>query len=68
MIIITYDKCTFSINNDIRRAWTRIEDIFLWLQGYEQGIMTSKFLLFFGLFNLAFLSPEKEIKELKNID
>lgn len=28
--IITYDKCTFSANNSICKAWTRIADIFLY--------------------------------------
>lgn len=29
IIVITYDKCTFSTNNKIQRAWTRVRDTFL---------------------------------------
>lgn len=27
--MITYDKCTFSTNDSVRKAWTQKEDIFL---------------------------------------
>lgn len=62
IIIITYDECTFSANNSIWRAWTRVEDIFLRLKSHGQGIMPSEFLLLFNQLNLAFLSLEKRDK------
>lgn len=62
IIVITYDKCTFSTNNEIQRAWTRVRDTFLWPKGCGQGIMTLEFLLPFGWLNLVFLSLEQREK------
>ena len=59
IIVITHDKCTFSANDGIRRAWTRVGDTFLQPKSCGQGIMTSEFLLPFDQLNLASLSPEK---------
>ena len=59
IIVITHDECTFSANDGIRKAWTRVGDTFLRPKGRGQGIMTSEFLLPFGRLNLASLSPEK---------
>ncbi len=62
IIVITYDDCTFSVNNRIRRAWTRIGDNFLRSKSRGQGIKTLGFLLLFGQPNLASFSPEKRDK------
>lgn len=56
------DDCTFSVNNRIRRTWTRIGDNFLRSKSRGQGIKSSRFLLLFGQPNLAFLSLEKRDK------
>ncbi len=48
IIVITHDECTFSANDGVRRAWTRIGDTFLRPKRRGQGIMTSEFLLPFG--------------------
>lgn len=63
IIVITHNKFTFLTNNSIQRVWTRVEDIFLWLKGYRQGIIISEFLFLFGWLNLIFLSPEKRWDE-----
>lgn len=34
IIIITHNECTFSSNDGICKAWTRINDIFLRCKGY----------------------------------
>lgn len=47
IIIITYDECTFSINNSIKKTWTKVENTFLQLKGHGQGIMISEFLFSF---------------------
>ena len=60
VIVITHDECTFSANDGIRRAWTRVRDIFLRPKGRDQGIMVSDFLLPFGRLNLSLLSEEKK--------
>ena len=64
VIVITRDECTFSANDGIRKAWTRIGDTFLRLKGRGQGIMVSEFLLPFGCLNLLSFSEEKQ-KEVK---
>lgn len=60
VIVITHDECTFSANDGIRKAWTRIGDTFLRPKRRGQGIMVSEFLLPFGCFNLLLLSEEKQ--------
>lgn len=52
VIVITHDECTFSANDGIRKAWTRVGDTFLRPKGRGQGIMVSEFLLPFGRLNL----------------
>lgn len=61
IIVITHDECTFSSNDGIRKAWTRIGDTFLRPKGRGQGIMVSEFLLPFGRLNLT-SSPEDKKK------
>lgn len=65
IIVIIHDECTFSANDGIQRAWTRIGDTFLQLKGRGQGIMTSEFLLAFGRLNLSSLSQSKRQKVIK---
>lgn len=60
VILITHDECTFSANDGIRKAWTRIGDTFLRPKGRGQGIMVSEVLLPFGRLNLLLLSEEKQ--------
>ena len=60
VIIITHDECTFSANDGIRKAWTKVEDPFLGSKGWRQGIMVSKFLLPFGCLNLFSLFEKKQ--------
>ncbi len=60
IIKIIYDECTFSTNNSICKAWTRIGDTFLWPKGGGQGIMVFEFLLPFDRLNLLSLSEEKQ--------
>ena len=60
IIVITNDKFTFSTNDGIKRAWTRVRDTFLQPKSCGQGIMTLEFLLPFGRLNLASLSLEKK--------
>ena len=60
VIVITHDECTFSANDGIRRAWTRVGDTFLRPKGRGQGIMVSDFILPFGRLNLSSLSKEKK--------
>lgn len=60
IIVITHDECTFSANDGIRKAWTRVGDTFLRPKGRGQGIMVSEFLLPFGRLNLLSLSEEKQ--------
>lgn len=62
VIAITHDKCTFSANNRIQKAWTQNRDIHLQSKGRGQGIMASEFFLPLGRLNLAFLSEEKKKK------
>lgn len=59
VIIITHDKYTFSANDGIRKAWTRIGDTFLRPKDRGQGIIVSEFLLPFGRLNLFSLFEEK---------
>ncbi len=59
IIVITYDKYTFSVNDGIWRSWTEKRDAFLQPKDRGQGIMTSKFLLPYGRLILAFLISEK---------
>ena len=54
IIVITYDKCTFSSNDGICKAWTQIGKTFLRPNGCGQRIMMSEFFLPFGRFNLSF--------------
>lgn len=60
VIVITHDECTFSANDGIRRAWTRVGDTFLRPKRRGQGIMVSDFLLLFGRLNLSSLSKGKK--------
>ena len=60
VIIITHDKCTFSANDTIYKAWTRVGDTFLCSKSQGQGIMVSEFLVPFGHLNLFSLSEEKQ--------
>ena len=48
VITITHDECTFSADDGIRKAWTRIGDTFLRPKGRGQGIMASDFFFLFG--------------------
>lgn len=48
VIIITHNGYTFSTNNGIGKAWTRIGDTFLQPKRRGQGIMASDFLCQFG--------------------
>lgn len=59
VIVITYNECTFSANDGICKAWTRIEDTFLYPKGWGQKIMVSGFLLSFSHLNPFSLSNEK---------
>lgn len=59
IIIITYDECTFSANDRIRKAWTWEKDTFLQPKGREQGIIVWKFIFLFARLNLASLPSEK---------
>lgn len=60
VITITYDECTFSANDGIRKAWIQIREIFLWPKRQGQSIMSSDFLLPFGYLNLFSLSKKKK--------
>ena len=60
VIVITYNECTFLANNGIWKAWTQIEDTFLWLKKKSQNIMAFGFLLLFGWLNLFSLLEEKK--------
>ena len=40
IIVFTHEKYTFSINNNIYRAWTRVKNTFLWRKDCRQSIMT----------------------------
>lgn len=55
VIIIIYDEYSFSINDNIWKAWTRIGDIFLHPKSWRQIIIVSKFLLPFGYLNIFFI-------------
>ena len=59
VIIITHDKCTFSANNGIQKAWTQKGVTFLRPKDRGQGIMVSKFILSYGQLNLASLTSEE---------
>lgn len=65
IIVITHDKCMFSTNNSIWKAWTQKKNTFLQFKGWGQGIIISKFFFLFGWFNLFSLTLEKrkQIKE-----
>lgn len=68
MIVITYNKCTFSANDRVRKAWTRERDTFLWPKGQEQRIMGLEFILPFGRLNLTSLPPKKRQKVLEQTE
>lgn len=59
VIVITYNKYTFSANNGIWKAQTQIEDTFLRFKGRNQGIIASDFFLPFSQLNLFSLLEEK---------
>ncbi len=59
IIVITHDECIFSVNDGIRKAWTRKRDTFLRSKGRSQNIMVLEFFLPFGYLNLLFLNLEK---------
>lgn len=59
VIIIIHNEYSFSINDSIWKAWTRIGDIFLYFKSQRQIIIVSKFLLLFGYLNIFLLSDEK---------
>lgn len=61
IIVITYDKYTFSINNSIRKVWTRIEILFYNLKVVNKASWLQIFILF-GQLNLAFLNLDKRDK------
>lgn len=65
IIIITYDKHTFSANNGIQKAQTQKRDILLLFKGKRQDIIILKFFLFFKYINLSFLSFKKRQKMIK---
>ena len=67
IIMITYDKCMFSANDGIYKAWTQVEDTFLRPKRRRQGIMVFKFLLPFGRLNLFSLSEEKQKEVMKKM-
>lgn len=56
IIVIIYDKCTFSFNDGPCFRWQKDGDTFLQPKNKGRGIMVSEFLLFFGWLNLSFLS------------
>ncbi len=62
IIVITYDKCTFSANNKIQKAWTQEGNTFLRSKGQRQGIMVLEFILPFVRLHLASLTLEKRQK------
>ena len=59
IIIITHNKCTFSANDGVCKAWTWKRDAFLRLKGWEQDIMTSDFISPYRQLNLNFLTLER---------
>ena len=59
IIMITHDKCTFSANDGVKKAWTWERDTFLQPKRWGQGIIVLKFLFSFGCLNLLSLSLEK---------
>ena len=61
-IVITHNKCTFSTNDGIQKAWTRIRDIFLQPKGRGQGIMVSDFLFFIWSIKSYFTIKRKKKK------
>ena len=65
IILINHNECTFSANNDVRRAETQIGDLILRTKKQGQGIMTSEFLFLFGRLNLDSLFPEKPAEVVK---
>ena len=60
IIIITYNKCIFMVNDDICKTWIKVRDTFLYPKSRGQGIIMSEFLLPFGRLNLFSLSEEKQ--------
>lgn len=62
IIIITYDKYTFFVNDKIWKVWTWEEDTFLQSKDWGNEMMISDFLLFFSQFNLALLSSKMRKK------
>ena len=64
VIVITHDKCTFSANDGIRKAWASKGDTFLRSKSRGQGIMVSEFILPYGRLNLASLTLDVKVDQL----
>lgn len=60
IIVITYNECTFSLNDSICKTWTQIGDTFLWPKGHRQKIMILEFLFPFRHLNFSFLFEDKK--------
>ena len=60
IIVIKHDECTFSSNDSICKAWTRIGDTFLRPKGRRQGIMASQFFFSFDHLNHYSLHEDKK--------
>lgn len=60
IIMITYDKSTFSAHDGRRKVWTLMVKGFLRPKEKRKGIMVSKILLPWSRLNLMSLSFEKQ--------